>query len=612
MIIDSLLHPFGLSRKHKLDALLAGLFREAGECESDADVYAALDAHISKVVDYDRLCIRVANSTDGTVTDVFVTGEHIPNWVQEARHELAGTATEKVMATGKPLIIDDCTDPAQIRLFPVLSQTGAKLPSLMAVPLMFRGEAIGSIQLRSTRTNAFSIGHAETIQLAASCITPTVVNVNQMALLQREVSERTMLAEIGRAASSTIDFGLVWDQLVSTVTDLMPCDRMVMALIDDDYETITDRFVFGIPIPGWDDDPRKPLNALPAANIISTSKRAVIFSTEDNDAAFRGLMGFNISEKVGLRSTIFAPLIAGDQIIGTLSIRSVLPDAYASKDLALFERLAMQIGGPVAAAELYSRTVRLAEERASRERLETVNRQLEETNVSKSRFVTAISHELRTPLTSIIAFSDLMRSNKTRTLSERDQNHLEVIRRNGQRLKALIEDLLDLSNIESASLTVTRSEFEIEDTIEEVVTSMAPILGPKQQGLSVSFAEPGIRIESDRDRIGQIVSNLVSNAGKFSSDHSEIRIEVSFDDGEVKIAVIDSGVGIEENELPLIFNEFSHIASETTWFNRGTGLGLAVSRKLARMLGGDIEVASKMGEGSVFTLTLPARQAKAA
>lgn len=599
-----------------MNGLLAEFSQVAANCESPSDIYVAMDSLLSRLLEYDRITIRLADFDSGTVTDTFVRGESIENWDQDATHPLAGTATESVMVAGELIIIADCLDSSVLAEFPALRDSAARLPSLVAAPLMYRGKPIGSIQLRSHRKGAFTARQSEAVQLAASHITPTVINAIQLDQLQRDVRERTVLAEIGRTASATIDFGLAWDQFVSTVKSLIPGDRLVMAVLDEDSMSITDRHVYGIPMPGWDEHPRRPLGKVPSTQVMS-SRQAVIVPEEENDAMALDLMGYRMSEKTGLRSTMFVPLVAADRIIGTLSVRALQPDAYTPRDLALFERLALQIGGPVAAADLFSRTMRLAElaEKEARTELELENRKLADTNETKSRFISSISHELRTPLTSIIAFTDSIKRDKFRSLSERDKQHLEIIQRNGQYLKALIDDLLDFSSIEASNLHVILAGFELKEAVTEVAASMEPILNAKDQRLVATYSEPDMRLVSDRDRVKLILSNLVSNASKYSGEYMEIKVEASAVEDGVQVSVTDSGAGIDANEMPLLFDEFSRLynrAKQPGHPNGDSGLGLAISRKLARALGGDIAVSSVKGEGSVFTLTLPLEHSLAA
>ena len=607
----SIIRRINLFQQYRLNKLLAEFSRTAGECETPLDVFEEMNSLLARLLDFDRISIRFVDPDTVTIRDEFVGGIPVQGFARNSTHLLSGTVTADVMSSGKPLIISNCGDESALALYPNLKTSGEALPSLLSVPLIYRGRSVGSMQLRSRRKGAFSAGHAGLVQTAAAHITPTVVNAHQLARLQREVQERDALAEIGRAASATIDFGQVWEQFVSSVKSLVPCDRLVVALMAEDSESLTDRYVYGIPLPDFDDRPTRTLDGLlPQQTILE--RRAEISSTKANDEFSLRVMGYKISERTGLRSAMFAPLIAGDRAIGTLNVRSVQPDAYSAQDLELFERLAMQIGGSVGAAEYHSRTVRLAAEKTARAELELENEKLAETNKTKSRFISRMSHELRTPLTSIMAFTDIVRRDRSNSLSEKDRKHLDVIKRNGQRLKEMIDDLLELSNFETGDLQVGKSEFILQDSINRVTTTVRPMIEVRSQRLITNSPGEEIRLVSDRDRIEQILSNLVSNACKYSGEYSEIRLVVTVSDETVSIAVVDSGAGIDEHEMPALFSEFSRLDNEVTRTVPGTGLGLAISRKLARALGGDVEVSSKKGEGSVFVLTLPVEMPLAA
>lgn len=584
--------------------MLAEFSRTAGECESQSDVFREMDSVLSKLLDYNRITIRFIDSNSLTIRDAFVRGMPISGFSQDSTHQLEGSVTGALINSNGPLIIADCGTDSILARFPVLKSSANDLPSLLAVPLIYRGTAVGLMQVRSSRRSAFSAWHAELLQTAAAHITPTVVNADQLIQLQREVRERTVLADIGRTVSSTIDFSLVWDELVRNVQKLIPCDRLVLALLAEDSKSVTDKHVFGIAMPNWDERPHRDLSRLPQNEAIR-SKRTTIVSQEETDALSQKWLGYKVSERTGLRSAMFAPLVAGDRVIGTLNVKSVKPDAYYARDVVLFEQLAMQISGPVAAAELYSQTVRLGAEKAAHGELKLENEMLAETNKTKSRFISTMSHELLTPLTSIMAFTDIIRRDKSNSLSERDQKHLDVIKRNGHRLKEMIQDLLELSNFETNDLQLGRSEFTLQDSFDRLTASVRPMIDAKFQNLVINVPTGDIRLVSDRDRIEQILSNLVSNACKYSGDYSEIRVDVIVDEGVVRIAVTDSGDGIDENEFPALFNEFSKLDNEVTRSMPGAGLGLAISRKLARAMGGDVDLSSTRGEGSVFTLTLP-------
>lgn len=598
-------------RRPRLEGVLAEFARAESEAGSPSERYFAVDRLLSKVLSFDRIAIRYINQSHATFTDVFVTGHSVNAWGLHATRPLAGTVTESVVKTGQPALIADCAAIEFTDLYPNLQVSAALLRSMLCVPMINDGKVVGAVILRAGKPDAFTDRELKVLEAVTLHMTPVLVNSSDWLAAARESHESAVLAEIERFTSTAVEFSEVWDRLVANAKRLITFDRIVLAMVEENGITITDRFVSGVPLANWDEIPQRPKSTVPAAGIIN-SRRARIMSMKENDDAHLDLMGYVMSERVGLKSAMFAPLVAGDRVIGTISVRSLEENAYSEEDRLLFERLAVQIGGPVATSELYSRSLRLTSSIESRIRLELENTKLEEMNQAKARFISMVSHELRTPLTSIIAFADIIGRNQNNTLSERDLSQLAVVKRNGSRLRLLIEDLLAMSEIESGDISIARMEFSLEESVSQLSDSIAPILSAKNQKLVAEFSARNISLVSDRIRIEQILSNLVSNASKYSDDDSEIKIKVSREYDTVKIVVIDSGEGMDEYELPSLFDEFSRLDNDVTRANQGSGLGLAISRRLATALGGTVEVLSKKGEGSVFTVTLPIELPKAA
>ncbi len=603
--------PLRRSRQHRLDSVLAEFSRQVGLCNSSEEVYTEIVRVLSQLLDFHRLTIWIINPDPGTMTDTFAWGVPIANWDPDLTRPLTNSASAEILNSGNPLVVPDCGDSAVLARYPNLEVGADQLPSLAGVPLRYRGDIVGSMIVRSRKKAAFSDKDVEILRLAAAHLAPAVVNALQLAELQHEVRVRTLLADIGRSVSSTIDFSVVWDEFVRAVQSLVPCDRLVMAIVDEDGKYIEDRYIWGVPIPNWDDRQKHSFEGAPTERVLNF-RYAEIISTEDMDRITLDQVDYKLSERTGLHSTMFVPLIAGDRLIGTLNVKALRRDAYSKDDLALLERLAMQVGGSVAAAELYSRTVRLAEEKEARAEVELRNKQLTESNESRTRFISAISHELRTPLTSIIAFVDILRRRKKSATDEKNLQYLDVIRRNAERLRVLIEDLLDLSSVESEDLRLNGTEFNLQDSVAEVTMSLKPMIDARAQRLETEYAEPAIRLVTDRSRLDQILLNLITNASKYSGDYKEIKIVATQMNGTVRIAVIDQGDGMTDEESAVIFDAFTRLDNEATNSTTGQGLGLAVSQQLARALGGEVKVSSEKGKGSVFVLTIPSRLEMAA
>jgi ammonium transporter len=222
---------------------------------------------------------------------------------------------------------------------------------------------------------------------------------------------------------------------------------------------------------------------------------------------------------------------------------------------------------------------------------------------AKTRFLANMSHELRTPLNAIIGFTRLVSRNSTE-LPEKQVDNLSKILVSAEHLLRLIDQILDLSRVEAGEVSVDLSESHVEDVMREVTDSLELLVDRPRVQLLV-FADPRLPpVVTDRDKLKQILLNLVSNAIKYT-DEGSIAVRAETVDGRLRIGVADTGVGIPTGELGRIFDEFHRADSTGSRPTRGTGLGLTISRRLARQLGGDVTVDSRLGVGSTFTLDLP-------
>ena len=231
---------------------------------------------------------------------------------------------------------------------------------------------------------------------------------------------------------------------------------------------------------------------------------------------------------------------------------------------------------------------------------------LQRANEYKSEFLANMSHELRTPLNSTLILAKLLADNKEGNLSDQQVKFAQTISSAGNDLLTLINDVLDLSRIEAGKIDLTAERVTLTDTLESLSKIFQPAADQKKLAYA-SFVEPGTPedLETDPQRLGQILRNLISNALKFTEKGSvELRVSPG-PPGQIVFAVRDTGVGIAPNQKEVIFEAFRQADGSIHRKYGGTGLGLSISRDLARLLGGAITVQSKLGEGSVFTLTVP-------
>ncbi|MBT3168864.1 MAG: response regulator [Candidatus Cloacimonetes bacterium] len=231
-------------------------------------------------------------------------------------------------------------------------------------------------------------------------------------------------------------------------------------------------------------------------------------------------------------------------------------------------------------------------------------KEIEKANQLKSEFLSNMSHELRTPLNSVIALSRVLLMQSKEKLNSDELNYLEVIERNGKSLLALINDILDISKIEAGKLEVNPQKISVKSTIETICENLMPIAEGKGIKLKIDVPQNLPLLESDSERLFHILQNLASNAVKFTQK-GEVIISAKTAKNKMMIEIIDDGIGIHTDDIPHLFEKFKQIDSSSTRNFEGSGLGLTIVHESLKLIGGKIEVDSKVAKGSVFKISLP-------
>jgi PAS domain S-box-containing protein len=229
----------------------------------------------------------------------------------------------------------------------------------------------------------------------------------------------------------------------------------------------------------------------------------------------------------------------------------------------------------------------------------------EESNITKSEFIANMSHELRTPLNSVIGFSQVLTDKMFGELNEKQMGYVCNILKSGEHLLELINDILDISKIESGNMEFTPETIHLQEVIDEITTLMEPLIKAKNIDFEVNKEFEELEIDADKLKLKQILYNLLSNAVKFTPENGKVWFNSKILDNGVQISVCDNGIGIPLDKQQAIFDPFKQVSSFTNRTHGGTGLGLSIAKYYIEMHSGEICVESEVGKGSTFTFTIP-------
>jgi signal transduction histidine kinase len=507
------------------------------------------------------------------------------------------SAIGRVLLERAPIhILDAGTDP-EYRM--IEHQRIGGYHSILGVPLLREGALIGVLVLARRTVRPFTDKQIELVTTFADQAVIAIENVRLFEEVQartEELSEslrqQTATAEVLKTISRTaFDLQRVLETLLENAVRI--CGAKHGMIFRYDGECCRAAAAYNAP-PGtlelWERTPIRAGRGTATGRAL-LERRTVQIPDVQADREY----DFPESEKVtGQRTVLAVPLLREGVPLGTIGLWKTEVAPFTDKQIELLTTFADQ-------AVIAIENVRLFDE------IQDKNRQLQLASEHKSQFVASMSHELRTPLNAIIGLTDMLVKNAARFGTEKAQEPLQRVNRAGTHLLGLINQVLDLSKIEAGKLELNPQTVQLTPLIHEVIGTAGQLAEQSKNRLVVDAPENLGALTVDPMRLRQILLNLLSNACKFTKA-GEVKLaarKVSNGSSFVEFAVSDTGIGMTAEQQAKLFAEFSQADATTAQHFGGTGLGLAITRKLARMMGGDVTVASEPGKGSVFTVRLP-------
>jgi len=503
------------------------------------------------------------------------------------------------LSEGRTMHVPDVKEDLRLKTSLVARLTQSR--TVVGVPMLREGRSIGGMVLARYEVRPYSEREIELVQTFADQAAIAIENVRLFSETKESLERQSAVSEVLKTISRTVfELAPTLQTVVENAARLCDADAAWMSQRVSDARG---KMISGAPRFGakWARTPEllaritSDQNSTPHQRSIMgrtyTERRTIalddITTEKDFDHSSNAIA-------TGARSVLAVPVLRDDETLGVMVLARTTIRPFAAREKELVETFADQ-------AAIAIQNVRLFNE------IQDKSQQLEIASRHKSEFLANMSHELRTPLNAIIGFSEVLLQGIFGDVNEKQREYLTDVLGSGQHLLSLINDILDLSKIEAGRMDLELTTFAMRDALESGLTIIRDRAARHGIQLSTTVAPDVGSIEADERKVKQILYNLLSNAVKFTPDGGRVDVNVRAENGDIRVEVRDTGIGVAANDQERIFEEFRQVGRERS--REGTGLGLTLTKRFVELHGGRIWLESSPGKGSTFAFTLPLRRA---
>jgi K+-sensing histidine kinase KdpD len=455
---------------------------------------------------------------------------------------------------------------------------------VVAAPLSDGEDEIGVLVAINSSQGVFSEDDLRMLTVLADRAAVTIKNTQLVESLKRQVQEFDGLQRLSKLIMEADVVEDVIGESINIVLNLVECEKLVILLHDEATRSLVARK----PAVGISEEVLEKLSV----PLSEPSLVATVFRTStpllSNEARSDAWVNTSLRELLDIDNVLVAPISSGQKPFGIVAAVNARSGQFEEEDLRFLSILGERVGSVI-------------ESTMSRERERDLMKQLREADSTRSEFVSMLAHELKGPMTTVMGFSHTLQEQGNEVPDEQRTHILGIINREVSRLSRLVNDLLDVSRMEAGTV---RYEHEQVD-LGEIVESVLQVHTSLRAGHSIEVELPADlpKVVGDRDRIRQVLINLLTNATRYSRDGTTITVSARVEDRTVVFGVSDEGVGIAPEDHERVFSKFAQIP-RPGWTKKGTGLGLFITRGIVEAHGGRIWIDSSPGKGSTFYFSL--------